>query len=197
VVRKLVTLESSVLGAVCDLLEKLSDPEWVTALKRFLRKENPWGEVTKLLKRVTSVNVGGFQRFVAKDHLESANVGYTNDNFNQFFLNKVEENVGGITIAVHRLKRNSLDFPILSELSDHAKISLAYFFELLKKQSKGKPGPLLTNGCANIAYIMSDGKLWAVQARWVEVDRYWHVYARSVEDPAWWDEDSQVLSRDS
>jgi len=41
-VRKLVTLPEGVLGTVCDLLEKLSDPDWILALKRFLRKENPW-----------------------------------------------------------------------------------------------------------------------------------------------------------
>lgn len=43
-IRKLVTLPNNVLGIVCDLLEKLSDPEWVMALKKFLRKENPWPE---------------------------------------------------------------------------------------------------------------------------------------------------------
>jgi len=41
-VRKLVTLPIQVLGVVCDLLEKLSDPKWVEATKKFLRKENPW-----------------------------------------------------------------------------------------------------------------------------------------------------------
>jgi len=41
-VRKLVTLPVSSLGIICDLLEKISDPQWVEATKRFLRKENPW-----------------------------------------------------------------------------------------------------------------------------------------------------------
>ena len=41
-VRKLVTLPSQVLGLVCDLLEKLSDPEWIEATKKFLRKEESW-----------------------------------------------------------------------------------------------------------------------------------------------------------
>ena len=45
-VRKLVTLPSSTLGLVCDLLEKLSDEEWVVSTKRFLRKENPWEAIT-------------------------------------------------------------------------------------------------------------------------------------------------------
>ncbi len=42
-VRMLVTLPANVLGIVCDHLGKLSDPEWVEATKKFLRKENPWG----------------------------------------------------------------------------------------------------------------------------------------------------------
>ena len=45
-VRKLVTLPGSELGLVCDLLEKLSDPEWVALTKRFLRKEKTWEAVT-------------------------------------------------------------------------------------------------------------------------------------------------------
>lgn len=42
VVRKLVNMPLEVLGIVCDFLDKLSNPEWVEATKRFLRKENPW-----------------------------------------------------------------------------------------------------------------------------------------------------------
>lgn len=41
-VRKLVTQPNYLLGLVCDLLEKLADPQWVDATKKFLRKENPW-----------------------------------------------------------------------------------------------------------------------------------------------------------
>lgn len=44
-VRKLVKLSEDLLGIVFDLLEKLLGPYtmmWTSALKRFLRKENPW-----------------------------------------------------------------------------------------------------------------------------------------------------------
>ena len=44
IVQKLVAVREDALGAIYDLLEKLSDPEWITALKKFLRKENPWPE---------------------------------------------------------------------------------------------------------------------------------------------------------
>lgn len=52
-VRKLVTLPNSTLGLVCDLLEKLSDTEWVEPVKKFLRKENPWRSDVPLWDVVT------------------------------------------------------------------------------------------------------------------------------------------------
>lgn len=72
-VRKLVTLPGHVLGIVCDLLEKLVDPEWVEATKRFLRKEEPW---PKLAERVfpvwKTVKLGVHKTLEAyKDALES------------------------------------------------------------------------------------------------------------------------------
>ncbi len=58
-VRKLVTLPSPTLGIVCDLLEKLSDQEWVGSTKKFLRKENPWEAPTALdLKVWKTIKLG-------------------------------------------------------------------------------------------------------------------------------------------
>jgi len=196
--RKLVTLPDSVLGIVCDLLEKLADPEWVEALKRFLRKENPWQEAAKLLKLITSVQVGAVKRFVAKEHIKAANIGWMGDNFKAFFLDQVEENVEASSIAVHRLEKVSLDAPILAELGDRAVISLAHFFELVEKQSKGESGQLLVNGYANVAYVIGkNGNTWAVSAAWFDVYRYWYVRAYSLENPYRWPEGLQVLSCDS
>lgn len=62
-VRKLVTLPAHVLGIVCDLLDKFSDPEWVEAAKKFLRKENPWPEIKFEVWR--ALTIGG----VSKDDL--------------------------------------------------------------------------------------------------------------------------------
>ncbi|MBI4119069.1 MAG: hypothetical protein HY452_02295, partial [Parcubacteria group bacterium] len=59
-VRKLVTLPGSTLGIVCDLLEKLSDPEWVEATKKFLRKENPWK--MRLFEVWRTLTIGGVSR---------------------------------------------------------------------------------------------------------------------------------------
>jgi hypothetical protein len=151
-----------------------------------------------LLKRITTITFPAVQRFVAKDCLKSANVGWTGDNFDKLFLDKVEENVPEAKLAVSRLERASLDAPILTELGDKAETSLAYMFDLLKKQTKGEDGTLLTNGYANIAYICDkNGKLWSVRARWCSDYGCWDVEAYSVVSPYRWRAGRQVLSRDS
>ncbi|MCX6760056.1 MAG: hypothetical protein NTW46_01795, partial [Candidatus Nealsonbacteria bacterium] len=137
------------LGQVEAIVNKLGGMEGV---QRFLRGELTLKE-PDLLKQVETVAVKGAERFVAKDHLKEANVGWTSDNFQKLFLDKVEESVKDAAIAVHRLERDSLDAPILAELGNRAETKLAYLFELLEKQSKGEKGTLLTNGYANIAYI--------------------------------------------
>ena len=153
--------------------------------------------VPQFLRKVTTVSVFCAKKFVAKDQLQAANIGWTNSNFDKFFLNKVEENVGDTTLAVHRLEKGSKDSMIRTELGDRAEIQLAHFFELLKKQSKGEEGRLLVNGYANIAYIIgNDGNLWAVLALWFSAFRCWAVLACSVESPAEWAAGRQVLSRD-
>lgn len=180
------------LGTIEAIVNKLGGMEGVG---RFLRG----GLVVKaaeLLREVARAAVGGAARFVARDHLTAANIGWMSDDFKRYFLNVVEEKVEGVTLTVHRLKKASLGAPILSELGDCAEISLAHFFELMKRQSKGEAGPLLVNGWANIAYIRgNDGNLWAVDAYWNDTDRDWDVYVYSVEDPHEWGDGRQVLSR--
>lgn len=155
-------------------------------------------KISNLLKRIATVTAGSAQRFVAAEHLKEANVGWTGDNFKRLFLNKVEENVPEINLAVSRLERASLDTPILAELGDNAEVSLVYLFGLLKKQANGEDGILLTNGYANIFYTRDDeGVLWAVGAGWRSCYRCWRVEARSVGDPCRWGDGCQVFSRDS
>lgn len=152
-----------------------------------------------LLKRIVTITVPAVQRFVCDDEvLKEANVLWTGDNFDCLFKGKVEENVPEQKLAVSRLERASLDAPILTELGDKAEVSLTYMFDLLKKQSKGEDGVLLTNGYANIFYVRGiDGNLWAVDARWSSGNRYWDVGAYSVENPDGCYGGSQIFSRDS
>lgn len=152
----------------------------------------------ELLRLITSAGITGAKKFVAKDHLAVANVGWTGGNLKKLFLDKVEENVADTIVTVYRLEQSSLDAPIMAKLGERTVIKLAYFFELLKRQSKGEDGVLLTNGYANVAYIEgNDGNIWAVYASWYSEYHYWFVEAYSVENPRRWYVGDQILSRDS
>ncbi len=151
-----------------------------------------------LLKRIGTAEACGANKFVAKDCLREANVGWTNEDFNRLFLNKVEENISEAKLTVSRLERASIDAQILTELGVKAEVLLAHVFDLLKKQAKGEDGVLLTNGYWNVFYVRGmDDNLWAVSARWHSGFRCWSVEAYSVELPSRWNVGYQVLSRDS
>lgn len=151
-----------------------------------------------VLRKIPTVPVSGSKRFVTKDHIQSANIGWMGPNFREFFLDKIEENVGDTTIAIYRLEKASLDAPIRAQLGDRAKIKLCHFFALIEKQSKREDGPLLTHGYANVAYIeANDGKVWVVGAHWRSGDGFWHVEAFSVENPSGWFGNGQFLACDS
>lgn len=147
---------------------------------------------------VKTVSVKATEKFVAsKDAHARANVGYTGSNFNKFFLDLVEENVGDASIDIHVLGRDSLGAQVMAELGSRAKIKLAHLFELLEQQAKGEAGPLLVNGSANVAYIVGkDGNVWAVDACWRGAD-CWHVNADSVGAQGSQYAGHQVLSCDS
>ncbi|MCX6718143.1 MAG: hypothetical protein NTY81_00865 [Candidatus Staskawiczbacteria bacterium] len=165
---------------------------------RFLQFLAKGGRVGGILMKIATASVDGAKKFIAKDHLAEANVGWTNDVFKEQFLNLVEENVPDATLAIHRLELDSKDPQIIAELGDLARAYLAYLFCLIKKQAHGEEGKLLVNGRANVMHISGkDGNVWAVIANWNSVNRYWSVHAYSVENPDVWFAGSQVLSCDS
>lgn len=188
---------SELQGPLTELLQQFSGEkgrERFDEFKLWLKKVTTSG----LLKFVCQTSVKGAKRFVAKDHLRAASVGWMGDNFKQFFLNLVEENVGEGTINVHRLEKASLNASIMTELGKRKQIWLTHFFELVEEQSKGEKGLLLTDGSAIIAYIIgSDGNFWAVCARWLGASRCWSLGASSVGGPYRWRGAPCVLSRDS
>jgi hypothetical protein len=152
-----------------------------------------------LLVAVTNVKVKSAKKFVAKDQLKAANIGFTGYNFDEFFLNMTEEGVKATNLKIHKLEKASLDGPIMEELgiTDGKDIKLAHLFQLIEAQAKGNDGPLLTNGYANVAYIKgSDGKLWAVLCIWLSDGGDWDVRAYSVESPDRWSAGGQVISCD-
>lgn len=156
-------------------------------------------EVPPILDLVASgIKVAGAKRFVARESFTQENGFYCWDNFKDNFLDKIEEDVTDTTLAIHSLKKASLDSLIRNELGpEREEITLTHFFNLLQKQSKGETGHLLVNGYANIAYIRDkNGNLWAVDAYWYSGDRYWYVNANSVTNPLDWNACRQVVSRD-
>lgn len=179
------------LGTIEAIVNKLGGLEGV---QKFLSS----GLILKipdLLKRLTEVSVSATEKFVARDHIKSANIGWMGSNFKKLFLDKIEEKVSAGELVISELKKDSLGAPIMSELGDKVETKLFHLIELIERQSNGQKETLLVNGYANVAYIKDDeGIFWAVCASWSDYYRYWDVEAFSVEDPDRWDAGGQVLS---
>lgn len=154
------------------------------------------GVFPKLLSLVTTVSVSAYQRFAMKDNLESANIGWTGDNFKRVMLDKIEENVPAGEVNIYRLEKDSLDPEIMAEMGPEKRVTyLAHFIERIKKQSKGQPGSLKVDGSVNVAYIEgTDGNVWAVCALWRSRCRDWLVEAHSVVSRIGWGAGRQFLS---
>jgi len=208
---KIVGLPLEVLKVFYDLVEKLAGEnwqEWLTELKKFLRKEKCWTGVVAetLLGFVDTVAVPArSERFVAKDHFivdtnrkAKVKISYLGDNFRNNFLNKIEEAISETTLRYQKLKKYSRDIPIISELGgeDKAETTLSEMFALMEMQPNGETGTLLTNGYANIFYVRDfDGVLWAVRCRWGGDG--WRVGADSVDSPSVWRAGFHSFSRNS
>ena len=144
----------------------------------------------KLLQAVARVKVLGVKKFIlTQDVIDKANIGWTDNNFEEFFLGKVEEDVKDAVLVIYSLKKDSLSVSIIAKLGKRDNMQLAYFFGSLKKQSNGEEGPLLTDGYANVAFIQGkDSNVWAMDARYHPVDGYWGVFVNSVEDMNRWND---------
>jgi hypothetical protein len=159
-----------------------------------------------LLTTVGTVSVATTDKtFVAKEkfvisHKADAKVKifYLGNNFKSWFLGKVEQPIVGSDLRVHRLVKNSVDTPIITELGGEAKVetTLTEMFSLMEKQGDGQAGDLLTNSYANIFYIRDvEGVLRAVGCYWS--DDSWRVDALPLDRPSEWSVGSQVFSRNS
>ncbi len=156
----------------------------------------------KLLKLVRTVPVPAIAEFRAADKFRpgetvdgvkiSRSMG---DNFRTHFLPKIERSVLTIEIKVSKLLEGSLDADILAGIDREKRvITLGQLWEILKLQGGGQKGALLTNGWANIFYILDiHGNLWAVSALWYGDG--WALYADSVGSPREWDADDRICSR--
>ena len=155
-----------------------------------------------ILSKVRSIKVSSFddkRSFVVTERVrKEANIGCMDNVFKHKFFSKVEENVDSTRIAIHRLEKDSIDKLILKELGkEREETSLTHFFVLLKNQSRGQSGPLLTNGYGNVAYIKgNDGNLWAVCANWNRDDYYWGIFAHPIDSTNYMFANRQVISSD-
>ncbi len=209
-------------GPLNQLIVNLGGQEgdqWEEELKRFLRKEPCWSsQVTQvaepkptpsILELVSTIVVNATtSKLVAKEKFvvntkrnAPVKISYLGDNFTSWFLNgdgKTEDLISEQTLRYAKLRKASVDGPIITELGGEAKAetTLSEVLSLMEKQKNGEEGVLLNNGYANVFYIKdSAGVLRAVIVRWL--DDGWFVYADSVVDPVRWSGGYLVFSRNS
>lgn len=210
-------------GPLNQLIVNLGGQEgdqWEEELKKFLRKEPCWsnGQVAQVTQPktkpsipelVSTVGVSATtSRFVAKDRFvvntkrnAPVKISVVWDNFTSWFLSgdgKTEDPISEQTLRYHKLRKSSVDGPIIAELGGEEKseTTLTEMFFLMEKQKNGEDGVLLNNGYANIFYVRDQtGVLRAVNVGWN--DDGWYVNAFSVESPYRWHGGRQVFSRNS
>jgi len=144
------------------------------------------------------------ENFIASEHFivntkkgAPVKISYLSENFEKWFLGKNEVPVAEAVLRYHKLLKNSVDAPIISELGGESEVerSLSQMFSLMERQTSGE-NILLTNGYANIFYIKDiTGVLRAVFCGWDGVG--WIVDASSVAGPGGWNADDRVFSRSS
>lgn len=155
-----------------------------------------------LLELVGTVDVPATTNtIVVKDHIVNIRKKrkvYTWDDFEKWFLGKKIEPISKSELHYHKLRKGSVDGPIIAELGgkEKAETTLAEMFTLMEMQANGEEGVLLTNGYANIFYIRDiKGVLRAVCCDWGGGG--WRLGANSVEHPLEWNAGCQVFSRNS
>jgi hypothetical protein len=166
--------------------------QWEQELKKFLRKESCWSNTPQtqtpqvpkpkpsILEFISTVKVPaatvqfvGRAKFVV-DTTDDAlvKISYVGGNVKEWFLNgdgKTEDPIDEQTLQYAKLRKASVDGPIIAELGGQEKseTTLSEMFSLMEKQGKGEDGVLLNNGYANIFYIKDLARvLRAVSVGW-------------------------------
>ena len=154
--------------------------------------------VATLLAPVTTITVTPQKEFDAQAFFEGKG-WYLGPNFRKIFLGRKEKTNGEpVEIKINVLNQYSLDPPIIEELGgkEKAAIALAEFATVMDLQPDLEDGALLTNGYANVSYILDDdGTPWAVGCS--RRDDRWRVGADSVGDPGGWGVGGRFLSLNS
>ncbi len=203
----LVSAVKEIGGSIADI-HRLTTPDGVATLKKVAECIVGAAQTTQniLLTLIGTINVPAITgKFTARNKFvrdtsgsAPAKISGLGSNFCEWFLGKVEEPQGEVVLRYHRLKKDSLDRPIIEELGGEAiaETTLAVIYALMKNQRNGEDGPLLTNGYASIFYVRTiTGALTAVSVYWYGDG--WYVYAFSVVYPCVWDVGDRVFSRNS
>jgi len=162
-------------------------------------------EANKILEFISTVTtLATTTKFVAKDKFvininpnTLVKISYLGDNFTNWFLSgdgKTEDPISEQTLRYHKLRKSSVDGPIITELGGEEKseTTLTEMFSLMEKQKNVEDDVLLNNGYANIFYIRDqNGVLRTVDVRWY--DDGWYVSTHSVEDQNRWDSGYHVF----
>ncbi len=154
---------------LANLLEEVGEPAKLPAVKRFVARE----------------------KFIVDCNGELP-ISFLGSNFQENFLDVVEENVRVAILKQRKLLKPSVDTPILAALGDpdlqkikKAKVALAHVFHFLKTADRSKW----------FVFYVADakGNVWTVLARWFDVG--WFVYANAVSYPYEWFAGIRVVSR--
>lgn len=199
--------------------------KWEQPIKRLLRKKEPcWtdGQVTQvaepkpeppLVEIIGTVTTAPTKKkFVVRGHFKlkrnSGIYSYIGDNLTTWFLSGdglIEEPLAAQTLQYGKLRKAATDLPpqpgqqaIIPALGGETKVvtTMTEIHDRTSKQANGESGALLTNGSANIFYVLDQyGVLRAVYVVWL--DDGWGVSAHSVESPLRWSDGGRVFSRNS
>lgn len=203
-----------------DKLRRVGNERWLEEFKKFLRGEPCWTS-----DQLVNVSDGPLLSFVCEfdlprttasfkaaemfvvDMRQTATVLISDiwPRFVNFFLKgrgKVERPLSAQKISCHTLNRVSRDGPIMeaigSTFDDHGKhhMTLSEVFVLLRGQRRGADGVLLTNGKANVFYIVDrGGKLRAVSTRWRSEG--WAINASEIHYAGGWAAGTKIFTRTS
>ncbi|MEX2010465.1 MAG: hypothetical protein WD874_01520, partial [Parcubacteria group bacterium] len=134
-------------------------------------------KVTVVLENVltllSTISLPAQPRFVARDHFKvdtnnsaEVKIAFLWDDFQHYFLGKIEGEAPEAELAIRQLDKDLLDKDIRAEIgADKEKTTLSQLWALLELQGHGQEGKLLVNGYANIFYIRdAKDNLWAVGA---------------------------------
>lgn len=204
IVRKLIEFPLEKLGVIYDFLEKykkfFEDGEWGDEFKKFLRKEKCW--ISDLLEFISTVTVSATTtNLLVRDciaNLRKKRKVYTGSNFENWFFDKKMKPISKSELRYHKLRKSSVDNPIITELGgkDKAETTADEMLALIEMQANGESGALLNNGYANSFYIRDiKGVLRAVGCSWRGDG--WYLGAGVVDYPSEWYAGRRVFSRNS